>query len=285
MFVFVVGAVAADDHGGSLRDGLPFGAVLAFLRADFQVDGAGVVGDGHGINLAEVTLDLGEEDIAPDHALAALAAQIFQRREIFRGEHLAVEDRHRLVRQVEALHLDRRCGILFLELDDRRRNLAFQFFFQLPLFSLADGACQGDFGFDAGVRGNAFRQQLFKAHILQELRAVADADGDILPDDADLASVKKAVDGYAIPFHILHQVTQNSLIHRRVPKEVVDFEFKALIVGLKRSQQPRTQSFIQRSGTLQGEDHLTLLPQHPGMFDDDTAKTGRESRVRHELRP
>ena len=45
MLVFVVGAVAPDDDGGALGDGLPLGAVLPFLRPDLQVDGAGVIGD------------------------------------------------------------------------------------------------------------------------------------------------------------------------------------------------------------------------------------------------
>ena len=62
--------------------------------------------DGDSVYLAEAALHLGEEDVAPDHALAALAAQILEGGEIFRGEHLAGEDGDGLVREVEALHLD-----------------------------------------------------------------------------------------------------------------------------------------------------------------------------------
>ena len=61
MLVLIIGAVAAHDDRGTLADALPLGAVLAFLRADLEVDGAGVVGDGHGVDLAIVALDLGKE--------------------------------------------------------------------------------------------------------------------------------------------------------------------------------------------------------------------------------
>ena len=285
VLVLVVGAVAADHHGGAFGDGLPLGAVLAFLCADLQVDGAGVVGDGNGVDLAEVALDLGEEHIAPDHALAALAPQILQRGQVLGGEHLAVEDGNRLVRQVKALDLDGWSGVLFLKFDHRRRDLALQLFLHLPLLGLADRAGQGDLGLDAGVRRDLLGQPRFKAHLLQKLGAVADADGDVLPDDLDPASVEEAVDGHPLPLHLLHQIAQNVLVHGRIAEEVVDLQFKALIVGLQRGQQPRTQPLVQRGGTLQGKNDLPLLPQHPGVFDDDTAKTGREIRVCHKLRP
>lgn len=116
MLVFIVGAVAPHDDRAALADTLPLGAVLSFLCADLQVDRAGVVGDGHSIDLAVVALDLGKEHIAPDHALAALAAQILEGRKVFGGEHFAVEDGDRLIGKVEALHLDGRCGILFSNL-------------------------------------------------------------------------------------------------------------------------------------------------------------------------
>ena len=48
------------------------------IRDSLQVDGALIIGDGYGINFAEVSLDLREEHIAPDRALAALAAKVFQ---------------------------------------------------------------------------------------------------------------------------------------------------------------------------------------------------------------
>ncbi len=78
MLVFIVGAVAPHDDCAALADALPLGAVLPFLCADLQVDRAGIVGDGHGVDLAAVPLDLCKEYIAPDHALAALAAQILE---------------------------------------------------------------------------------------------------------------------------------------------------------------------------------------------------------------
>src|SRR5699024_3288877 len=78
VLVFVVGAVAPHQKGGAVFQPLPLGAVLPFLGADLQVDGAGVVGEGDGIDLAETALDLGGKDVAPDHALAALAPQVFE---------------------------------------------------------------------------------------------------------------------------------------------------------------------------------------------------------------
>ena len=183
MLVLVVGAVAAHQQGGALGDVLPLGAVLPFLRTDLQVDGAGVIGDGHRVDLAVVALDLGKEHVAPDHALAALAAQILEGGEVLGGEHLAVENGHRLVGQIKSLHLDGGGGVLFLELDHRRGDLALQLFFHLALFGLAHRACQGDFGPDTGVGGNAFRQQALKLHLLQKLGAVADPHRDVLAGD------------------------------------------------------------------------------------------------------
>ena len=285
MLVFVVGAVAPDDDGGALGDGLPLGAVLPFLRPDLQVDGAGVIGDGNGIDLAVVALDLGEEDIAPDHALAALAAQVLEGGEVLGGEHLAVEDGHGLVGQIEALHLDGRGRVLLLELDHRRRDLPLQFLFHLALFGLAHRACQGDFGPDTGVGGNAVRQQALEFHLLQKLGAVADADGDVLAGDLDGAAIQKAVDGHAVPLHLLHQLPQGGFVQRGIAEEVVDLQFKALIVRLQGCQQPGAQPLVQRGGTAQGKNDLPLLPQHPGMLHDHAPETGREIRVRHELRP
>ena len=285
MLVFVVGAVAPDDDGGALGDGLPLGAVLSFLRPDLQVDGAGVIGDGNGIDLAVVALDLGEENIAPDHALAALAAEVLQRRQVLGGEHLAVEDGHGLVGQIESLHLDGRGRVLLLELDHRRRDLPLQFLFHLALFGLAHRALQGHLGFDAGVGRNPLGQQPLELHLLQKLGAVADADGDVLAGDLDGAAIQKAVDGHAVPLHLLHQFPQGGFVQRRVAEQVLDAQFKALIIGLERSQQPRTQPLVQRGGTAQGKDDLPLLPQHLGVLDNDAPKTGRKVRVRHELRP
>ena len=65
----------------------------------------------------------------------------------------------------------------------------------------------------------------------------------------------------------------------------MDAQFEALIIGLQRGRQPRTQPLVQRSGAAQGENDLPLLPQHLGMLYDNAPETGREIRVRHELRP
>ena len=212
MFIFVIRAVAADDDGGALGDGLPLRAVLPFLRADLQVDGTGIVGDGNGVDLAVIALDLREEDVAPDDALAALAAQLLEGREVLGGKHLSVEDGDGLVGEVEAVHLDGRSGVLFLELDHRRRDLALQFFLHLAQFGFTHRTGQGDFGLDASVRRHPLGQQALKLHLLQEFGAVADADGDVLPGDADGAPVQKAVDGHTIPLHLLHQLPQGRFV-------------------------------------------------------------------------
>ena len=285
MLVLVVGAVAPHHDRRALGDGLPLGAVLPFLCTDLQVDGAGVVGDGDGIDLTEAALHLGEENIAPDHALSALAAQVLEGGEVLGGEHLAVEDGDRLVREVEALHLDGGRRILPLEFNDRRSNFALQLFFHLTLLGLAHAAFQRHLGLHAGVGGDALCQQPLELHLLQKLRAMADADGDVLAGDGDAAAVEEAVDGHAVPLHLLHQLPQPALVQRCVAEEVVDAKLKALIVGREGGQQPCAQPLVQRGRTAQRENDLPLLPQHLGVLDDHTAKTGRKVRVRHKLRP
>ncbi len=285
MLILVIRAVAAHDDGRALADGLPLGAVLTVLRTDLQVDGAGVVGDGNGIDLAVVALDLGKEHVAPDHALAALAAQLLERCEIFGGEHFAVEDGHRLVGQIQPVHLDGRCGILLFKLDHRRRDLTLQLFFQLMLFRFAHRAGQGDFGLCAGVCRNTLCQQALKLHLLQELGAVAYTDCNILPHDGDRAPIQKAVDGHTIPLHVLQQLPQCCFVQHGVPEQVFDLQFKALIVRLQRCQKPRTQPLIQRGSALQGKYDLPLLPQHAGVLHDHLAEAGCKIRIRHKLRP
>ncbi len=285
VLVLIIRAVASHHNGGALGDGFPLGAVLPFLRADLQVDGAGVVGDGDCIDLAEVALHLGEEHIAPDHALAALAAQVFEGSEVLGGEHFAVEDGNGLVRKVKALHFDGRSGVFLLKFDHGRCDFAFQLLFHLPLFGLAHAAFQRHFRLDAGMGRDALCQQPFELHLLQELGTMADADGDILPGDGDTAAVKEAVDGHAVPFHLLHQLPEGSFVQRRIAEEVIYFQLKAFIVGSQRGQQPRAQPLVQRGGTAQRENDLPLLPQHPGVLNDHAAKTGRKVRVRHKLRP
>ena len=125
---------------------------------------------------------------------------------------LSVEDGDGFVGEVEAVHLDGRSGVLFLELDHRRRDLALQFFLHLAQFGFAHRTGQGDFWLDAGVRSHPLGQQALKLHLLQEFGAVADTDGDVLPGDADGAPVQKAVDGHTIPLHLLHQLPQGRFI-------------------------------------------------------------------------
>ena len=153
------------------------------------------------------------------------------------------------------------------------------------LLGLAYSADQADFGRHPGVAGDAVCQQLFKAHLLQKLRAVAHPDGDALPQDGDAAPVQKAVDGHTVRLHFLQQVPQGRFVQHGIAEAVLDLQFKALIIGLQRGQQPGAQAFVQRGGTAQGKNDLPLLPQHPGMLHDHAPETGREIRVRHELRP
>lgn len=164
-----------------------------------------------------------------------------------------MEDGHRLVGQVQPLHLDGGGGILFLELDHRRGDLALQLFLHLVLLGLAYSADQADFGRHPGVAGDAVCQQLFKAHLLQKLRAVAHPDGDALPQDGDAAPVQKAVDGHAVRLHFLQQVPQGRFVQRGIAEVVLDLQFKALIIRLQRGQQPGAQALVQRGGAAQGK--------------------------------
>ena len=196
-----------------------------------------------------------------------------------------MEDGDGLVREVKALHLDGGGSVLFLKLDDGRRNFPLELFFHLALFGLAHAAFQRHFGLYAGVGGDALRQQALELHLLQELRAVADADGDVLAGDGDAAAVEEAVDGDTVPLHLLHQLPQTGFIHRRIAEKIVDAELEALVIRCQRGQQPGAQPLVQRGRTAQRKDDLPLLPQHLGVLDDHAAKTGRKVRVRHKLRP
>ena len=236
VLVFIVGAVAPHNDRAALANALPLGAVLPFLCTDFQVDRAGIVGDRHGVDLAVVALDLGKEHIAPDHALAALAAQILEGRKVFGGEHFAVEDGNRLVGKVEPLHLDRRCGVLFLEFDHRRCDLALQLFLHLLLLRRSHCALQRHLGGNAGMLGNALCKQFFKAHLLQKLCTVAHPHRDVLPGDGNAAPVQKAVDGHTVPLHVLQQDAQSVLVQHGIAEQVLDLQFKALVVRLQGSQ-------------------------------------------------
>ena len=134
-----------------------------------------------------------------------------------------MENGHGLVGQVEALHLDGRGGVLLLELDHRRRDLALQLFFHLVLLGFAHRALQRHLRLDAGMGRNALSQQFFKAHLLQKLRAVAHPDGDLLAGDADGAPVQKTVDGHTVPLHLLHQVPQGSFVQHGIAEQVFNF--------------------------------------------------------------
>ena len=83
----------------------------------FEVDGAGIVGDGSEINFAAAALDLGGENIAPDGDLAAVA-QVIEAACLGRFEVFAVEQLDRLVRKGQALDCEVRRGLLGLKLDN-----------------------------------------------------------------------------------------------------------------------------------------------------------------------
>ena len=285
VLVFVVGAVAPDQEGGALFQALPLGAVLPFLGADLQVDGARIVGDGNGVDLAEIALDLGGEDVAPDHALAALAPQVLEGGEVLGLEHLAVEDGHRLVGQVQPLHLDGGGAGLGLELYHRGRGLPFQLFHQLLLLAGVRRQHQMNGGLYPGVVLDLLGQEFVELQLGEELGAGVHPDGDLLALDFDAAPVQKAVDGHAVPLHFLENIPQSRFVQHGISKTVVDAQLVALIVGLQRRQKPRTQALVQRRGTLQCKYDPLLLPQHTGVGHQHAAKTGRKIRVRHELGP
>ena len=285
VLVFVVGAVAPHQKGGAVFQPLPLGAVLPFLSADLQVDGAGVVGEGDGIDLAETALDFGGKDVAPDHALAALAPQVFEGGQVLGLEHLAVEDLDRLVGQVQALHLQGRRGAPGLELHHRRGGFFFQLLFQLPALGLAGGRHQPHLGAFPGVGLDAVGQQPFKLQVPQKAGAVAGPHRDPAALDGQGAPVQKAVDGHALPFHLLKDAKQGGLVQGGIGVVVLNGELVALIIGLQRRQKPRTQALVQRRGALQCKDHPLFCPQHQGVLDDHPAETGGKVRVGHELGP
>ena len=68
----------------------------------------------------------------------------------------------------------------------------------------------------------------------KKLRAVADADGDVLAGDGDAAAVEEAVDGDAVPLHLLHQLPQTGFIQRRIAEKIVDAELEALVIRCQR---------------------------------------------------
>ena len=196
-----------------------------------------------------------------------------------------MEDGDRLVGKVESLHLDGRCGVLFLEFDHRRCDLALQLFLHLLLLRRSHCALQRHLGGNAGMLGNALCKQFFKAHLLQKLCTVAHPHRDVLPGDGNAAPVQKAVDGHTVPLHVLQQGAQSVLVQHGIAEQVFDLQFKAFIVRLQGSQQPGAEVLIQRGGTAQGKLDLPVLPQHPGVLHDHLPKTGRKIRVRHKLRP
>ena len=62
MLVLIVHIVAAHDEGRAGLEVLPLGHVGVLVPQHFEVDGAGIVGDGSEINFAAAALDLGGEN-------------------------------------------------------------------------------------------------------------------------------------------------------------------------------------------------------------------------------
>ena len=83
---------------------------------------------------------------------------------------------------------------------------------------------------------NTLGKQLLKAHLLQKLCAVAHPHRDVLPGNGDAAPVQKAVDGHAVPLHVLQQGAQGVLVQHGIAEQVFDLQLKALIVRLQGSQ-------------------------------------------------
>ena len=75
------------------------------------------------------------------------------------------------------------------------------------------------------------------------------------------------------------------LVQHGIAEQVLDLQFKALVVRLQGSQQPGAEVLIQRGGAAHGKLDLPVLPQHPGVLHDHLPEAGRKIRVRHKLRP
>ena len=190
VLVFVVGALALQHEGGPLLHFFPLGVILAVPAAQFQADGAGVVGDGHDVALLEVALDLHSEHIAPDGDLAAVTAQVLERGDIVRLEVLAVEHAHRLVGEVEARYLE--IGRLFLLLKAGRGRLLHH-----PLLPLvgAHGTVlfQRDGGQHAGALFHQLGQGVAKADAIQDVLAHRHRDGQLSALQCKGGMVQKTV--------------------------------------------------------------------------------------------
>ena len=280
--VLVVAVVAADDEGGARLDGLPLAHVGAVVADHLDVDRTGVVGDGSEIDLAAAALDLGGEHVAPDGDLAAVA-QVVEGAQVGRLEIFAVEHLDRLVRQVQALHLDGRQVLLGLELDGR--GLALDVAFKLlRRHGLAGGGHAHD-GQGAGALLDALGQAAGEIDAFQNVHAGGHVDNDLAVFDGDGGLVQKAVDGQALGFQLLDELAGGVGGDGTIVEVVFQSQLVALEHRLQRRGKAPAQRAVQRLGAAQADDDpagsavkLNTLHQH-------LPEAGIELGVGRKLRP
>ena len=280
--VFVKGAVALDHQRGAGLQALPLAAVLPFLGADLQVHRAGVVGDGNGVNLAEVALHLAGEHLAPHRHLAALAADVLQRLQGLRLEELAVEHLHRLVRQIQAGNLQGRRLLLFHK--GCHRHLLLNVLFPCLIAErLLHGQLHG--GQHPRAVLDALGQLVAKADALQNVQACAQMNGQLAALQVHPAFIQKAVDRQPLLLQFLDQVHHGG--RRDLPKgeQAVHGDFKPRKRRGKRQGQLLAQGAGQRHGALQIDVDLLALAHQLHPVHKHLGKACSKGRVLPKLGP
>ena len=84
----------------------------------------------------------------------------------------------------------------------------------------------------AGVVFHPVGQQILKPQVFQKAGAVADAHRDGISLQGQGAPVQKAVDGDAVPLHLLKEILQGFHRQAGIGVTVVDHQLIALIIGL-----------------------------------------------------
>ena len=223
--VFVIGTVALDDKRVPGAKLLPLVAVFSLLRPYFQIDGACIIRDGNGIDLAPVPLDLCKKYIAPNRNFAGLCPNIAQRCQARRLEHMPIHQLGRRVLQVQSLHLYGRPLAFGLELAGGRRLFQDMFFHGLGRNSRV--AHQRHLRPHSGARGDQLLQFHGKFHLRQQQHTILHAHGDVLPRNIHLSPRQKAVNGQACVFQFLCQLQHGSGRKAGICKQALHLECKA----------------------------------------------------------
>ena len=283
VLVLIVHIVAAHDQGGAGLEVLPLGHIGVLVAQDFQVDRAGVVGDGGKVDFAAAALDLGGKDIAPDCDLTAVA-QIVQMADVGRLEGLAVEQLDRLVREGQSLNRKVGRRLLGLKLDggDFLLQVLFKFFFRARLSAVG----KAHDGQRTGALLDEFGQHAGQLDAFQDRAACVDMDGDaVVAEGYRLGLIQKAVDRHPLPLQFLDHQAHGLGGDIRVSKVAADLQ---LIPG-EHLCQGRTktpaQRLVQGFSTAQADNNLSFCAVKLHAVNKHAAKRRAELLVRRKLRP